>query len=222
MTTTPPMTKASTSPPVKRDTPAATPRRATGSEANCSIRMLKPERGLVAGGEAHGVGDEEVDVVAPQRQELLAGVVAGGTAHDVGDVDRAVVEHGDGLVRSEWIARVYGERLARAFEEIKICTGYELDGQPVHYYDLDSYQLGRAKPVYNYMHDLPNLQNQTIPYLPQRLVKRYDGRVHPRFIDRFCRFLRITPDTFREIAAQKGLGEFYMVRYQTPGIAERP
>jgi adenylosuccinate synthase len=35
-----------------------------------------------------------------------------------------------------------------AFEEIKICTGYELDGQPAHYYDLDSYQLGRAKPVY--------------------------------------------------------------------------
>jgi adenylosuccinate synthase len=29
-----------------------------------------------------------------------------------------------------------------AFEEIKICTGYELDGKEVHYYDLDSYQLG--------------------------------------------------------------------------------
>jgi adenylosuccinate synthase len=35
-----------------------------------------------------------------------------------------------------------------AFEQIKICTGYELDGKPVHYYDLDSYQLGRAKPIY--------------------------------------------------------------------------
>lgn len=35
-----------------------------------------------------------------------------------------------------------------AFEEIKICTGYELDGKSVHYYDLDSYQLDRAKPVY--------------------------------------------------------------------------
>jgi adenylosuccinate synthase len=35
-----------------------------------------------------------------------------------------------------------------AFEEIKICTGYELDGKEAHYYDLDSYQLGRAKPVY--------------------------------------------------------------------------
>lgn len=35
-----------------------------------------------------------------------------------------------------------------AFEEIKICTGYELDGQSAHYYDLDSYQLDRATPVY--------------------------------------------------------------------------
>ena len=35
-----------------------------------------------------------------------------------------------------------------AFEQIKICTGYEWDGKSVHYYDLDSYQLGRAKPVY--------------------------------------------------------------------------
>jgi adenylosuccinate synthase len=35
-----------------------------------------------------------------------------------------------------------------AFEEIKVCTGYELDGRSVHYYDLDSYQLGRARPVY--------------------------------------------------------------------------
>jgi adenylosuccinate synthase len=35
-----------------------------------------------------------------------------------------------------------------AFEEIKICTGYELDGNGVHYYDLDSYQLGRVKSIY--------------------------------------------------------------------------
>jgi adenylosuccinate synthase len=35
-----------------------------------------------------------------------------------------------------------------AFEQIKICTGYKFEGQPVHYYDLDSYQLGRARPVY--------------------------------------------------------------------------
>jgi adenylosuccinate synthase len=33
-------------------------------------------------------------------------------------------------------------------DEIKICTGYELDGRRVHYYDIDSYALGRVKPVY--------------------------------------------------------------------------
>jgi adenylosuccinate synthase len=35
-----------------------------------------------------------------------------------------------------------------AFEEVDICTGYELGGKLVHYYDLDSYQLSRARPVY--------------------------------------------------------------------------
>jgi adenylosuccinate synthase len=34
------------------------------------------------------------------------------------------------------------------FEQIKICTGYELDGKRVHYFDLDSYQLERVRPVY--------------------------------------------------------------------------
>jgi adenylosuccinate synthase len=34
------------------------------------------------------------------------------------------------------------------FDEIKICTGYELDGKRVHYYDVDSYGLARAKPIY--------------------------------------------------------------------------
>ena len=35
-----------------------------------------------------------------------------------------------------------------AFDEIKICTGYALDGKSVHYYDIDAYQLGRVKPVF--------------------------------------------------------------------------
>jgi radical SAM superfamily enzyme YgiQ (UPF0313 family) len=47
---------------------------------------------------------------------------------------------------------------------------------------------GRAKPVYNYMHDLPNLQEQTIPYLPQRLVKRYDGVLSSFDAGRGCPF----------------------------------
>ena len=34
------------------------------------------------------------------------------------------------------------------FDEIKICTGYEFNGRKVHYYDLDSYQLDKVKPIY--------------------------------------------------------------------------
>lgn len=34
------------------------------------------------------------------------------------------------------------------FREIKICTEYEFNGRRVHYCDLDSYQLGLVKPIY--------------------------------------------------------------------------
>jgi adenylosuccinate synthase len=37
------------------------------------------------------------------------------------------------------------------FDEIKICTGYELDGRAVHYHDLDSYELQRVEPAYRSM-----------------------------------------------------------------------
>jgi hypothetical protein len=40
---------------------------------------------------------------------------------------------------------------------------------------LKDVHAGAAQPLYNYMHDLPNLQGQTIPYLPRKLVQRYDG-----------------------------------------------
>ncbi len=33
-------------------------------------------------------------------------------------------------------------------EEIRICTGYELDGKRVHYHDVDSYGLERVRPIY--------------------------------------------------------------------------
>ncbi len=33
-------------------------------------------------------------------------------------------------------------------EEIKICTGYELDGKRVRYFDVDSYALERVKPIF--------------------------------------------------------------------------
>ena len=38
------------------------------------------------------------------------------------------------------------------------------------------------------MHDLPNLQRQTIPYLPQRLVQRYDGVLSSFDAGRGCPF----------------------------------
>ena len=37
------------------------------------------------------------------------------------------------------------------FGEIKVCTGYELDGRRARYYDLDAYALGRVQPIYRSM-----------------------------------------------------------------------
>ncbi|MBI5029413.1 MAG: adenylosuccinate synthase [Chloroflexi bacterium] len=34
------------------------------------------------------------------------------------------------------------------FDEIKICTGYKFNGKPVHYYDLNAYQLEQIEPVF--------------------------------------------------------------------------
>ena len=36
-------------------------------------------------------------------------------------------------------------------DEIKACTGYELDGKRVHYHDVDAYRLDRVTPVYRSM-----------------------------------------------------------------------
>jgi radical SAM superfamily enzyme YgiQ (UPF0313 family) len=47
---------------------------------------------------------------------------------------------------------------------------------------------GSAKPIYDYMHDLPNLQTQTIPYLPRNLVRRYDGVLSSFDAGRGCPF----------------------------------
>ena len=47
---------------------------------------------------------------------------------------------------------------------------------------------GTPKPIYNHMHDLPNLQEQTIPYLPRRLVQRYDGVLSSFDAGRGCPF----------------------------------
>ena len=53
---------------------------------------------------------------------------------------------------------------------------------------LTDIHRGEAKPVYNYMHDLPNLQEQTIPYLPRDLVNRYDGVLSSFDAGRGCPF----------------------------------
>jgi len=37
------------------------------------------------------------------------------------------------------------------FDEIKICTGYRLNGKLVRYYDIDAYRLGEVEPVYRSM-----------------------------------------------------------------------
>ena len=58
-----------------------------------------------------------------------------------------------------------------------------------HFHEfLRDVHAGEAKPIYNFMHDLPNLQGQTIPYLPQRLVKRYDGVLSSFDAGRGCPF----------------------------------
>ena len=53
---------------------------------------------------------------------------------------------------------------------------------------LQDVHNGAAKPVTNTMDDLPNLQEQTIPYLPRRLVSRYDGVLSSFDAGRGCPF----------------------------------
>ncbi len=44
------------------------------------------------------------------------------------------------------------------------------------------------KPIYNAMHDLPALQNQVPPLLPERIVKKYDGKISSFDAGRGCPF----------------------------------
>ena len=60
-------------------------------------------------------------------------------------------EHGDGLVRSEWIEPVYGPRLTRAFEALKRAfdpRGLMNPGKIVHPPPMDDRTLFRYKPGY--------------------------------------------------------------------------
>ena len=63
-------------------------------------------------------------------------------------------EHGDGLVRSEWIERVYGSRLASAFAEIKYAfdpKGLMNPGKIVAPTKMDDRSLFRFQPGYSTM-----------------------------------------------------------------------
>ncbi|MGO4870245.1 MAG: B12-binding domain-containing radical SAM protein [Roseiarcus sp.] len=53
---------------------------------------------------------------------------------------------------------------------------------------LADVHAGAAKPIYNFMDDLPNMQKQPIPELPLRLVKRYDGVMSSFDAGRGCPF----------------------------------
>ena len=53
---------------------------------------------------------------------------------------------------------------------------------------LQDIHRGAPRPIYNTMHDLPDLQEQTIPYLPRRLVRRYDGVLSSFDAGRGCPF----------------------------------
>ena len=53
---------------------------------------------------------------------------------------------------------------------------------------LQDVHQGVAKPITNTMDDLPDLQGQTIPYLPRRLVSRYDGVLSSFDAGRGCPF----------------------------------
>lgn len=60
-------------------------------------------------------------------------------------------EHGDGLVRTEWISWQFGPVLNKAFEEIKVLfdpTGLMNPGKIVHGPKMDDHSLFRFKPSY--------------------------------------------------------------------------
>jgi radical SAM superfamily enzyme YgiQ (UPF0313 family) len=63
-------------------------------------------------------------------------------------------------------------------------------GEAEEHFDafLKDVWAGTEKPLYNHMHDLPDLRTQTIPYLPRRLVQRYDGVLSSFDAGRGCPF----------------------------------
>lgn len=68
-------------------------------------------------------------------------------------------------------------------DEIKVCTGYLLDGRTVGYMDVDSYDLSRVEPVYQsfrgWQEDLRDAR--TLASLPPA------ARAYVEFVERTCR-----------------------------------
>jgi len=76
------------------------------------------------------------------------------------------------------VARLFLTKLdvLSELDEIKICTGYELDGKRVHYYDIDSYALGRVRPIYKtvrgWKHDIRGIRKYaSLPLRAQAYVE---------------------------------------------------
>ena len=49
-------------------------------------------------------------------------------------------------------------------------------------------QAGRLKPVYNFMNDLPGLEDQVTPFLPKAMIRRYGGAIACFDAGRGCPF----------------------------------
>jgi radical SAM superfamily enzyme YgiQ (UPF0313 family) len=47
---------------------------------------------------------------------------------------------------------------------------------------------GRLKPIYNFLDDLPGLEDQVTPFLPEAMVRRYDGMISSFDAGRGCPF----------------------------------
>ena len=53
---------------------------------------------------------------------------------------------------------------------------------------FDDALKGELKPIYNYLTDLPSLEGAVTPFLPERLVRRYDGVISAFDAGRGCPF----------------------------------
>lgn len=93
---------------------------------------------------------EQADTSAPDRKALEAFREVGATTgrpRRAGWFDAELTRF---AIQVNGVAKLFLTKLdiLSGFDEIKICTGYELNGKRVHYVDVDAYGLERVKPVY--------------------------------------------------------------------------